>query len=591
MFEEEEGDYHSIISTIVPEISISPPPPPQEKQYKLNSGKYIKIKSKHKRYQSEFSKLLLAQIIPTSYYKHDMASSSGNDTNHRSYTPDASHATEPGPNYPYGAIWVLKFSKDGRYLASAGQNCVIYLWRVLDTPSEDAHATASSIHVLDDTPFMEYTGHEADILDLAWSKNNFLLSSSMDCTVRLWHTTQSECLCVFKHLNFVTSVDFHPKDDRYFLSGSMEGKVRIWSIPEKRVAFWNEIPNNRYPTAVGFTLDGKTVVAGSQDGYCYFFETQNLKYITQVDISSHGGHHRRLTKKGPKITGIEAMPGMSSGDEKILVSSNDSKVRLFNLKDKSLTFKYKGLENTSLQIKASFSDDGSYIISGSEDCHAYIWRTEQASAISSLSPRHESILPVLDHLQTDTLSNDKLTTSSPQQQTRISKWLAKRREKKQQMNYLNDDSKLRNRTEYFEAHDHVVTAAIFAPTKTRQHVAKTKQDMIYSHTPANNNNDSSSSSSSSNKSISSNSRHEQEEMGSSEAHIIITADFRGIIKVWRVDSGCYEPMIDTSESTSLSGSLQILSSSQSSATGGSNKSPVSSPKTRRNFNLFHTSRQ
>jgi hypothetical protein len=48
------------------------------------------------------------------------------------------------------------------------------------------------------------------------------------------------------------------------------------------------------------------------------------------------------------------MPGMPPGDEKILVSSNDSKVRLYNLKDKSLMFKYKGVENTSLQIKATF---------------------------------------------------------------------------------------------------------------------------------------------------------------------------------------------------------------------------------------------
>lgn len=48
------------------------------------------------------------------------------------------------------------------------------------------------------------------------------------------------------------------------------------------------------------------------------------------------------------------MPGMPPGDEKLLVTSNDSKVRLYNMKDKSLMFKYKGVENTCLQIKASF---------------------------------------------------------------------------------------------------------------------------------------------------------------------------------------------------------------------------------------------
>lgn len=135
----------------------------------------------------------------------------------------------------------------------------------------------------------------------------------------------------------------------------MDGRIRIWSIPEKRVAFWNEIPGNRLVTAAGFTLDGKTVIAGSHDGHCYFFETQSLKYITQISVNSDTTSNRNSSsKKGPKITGIEMMPGMPPGDEKLLVTSNDSKVRLYNMKDKSLMFKYKGVENTCLQIKATF---------------------------------------------------------------------------------------------------------------------------------------------------------------------------------------------------------------------------------------------
>lgn len=129
----------------------------------------------------------------------------------------------------------------------------------------------------------------------------------------------------------------------------MDGRVRIWNIPEKRVAFWNEVPGFKHVTAVGFTLDGKTVIAGSDDGYCYFFETQGLKYNTQISIRA-----KKNKKRGPKVTGIEVMPGMPPGEEKILITTNDSRVRLFNMKDKSLMFKYKGILNTSLQIKATF---------------------------------------------------------------------------------------------------------------------------------------------------------------------------------------------------------------------------------------------
>jgi len=31
------------------------------------------------------------------------------------------------------------------------------------------------------------------------------------------------------------------QDDRYFLSGSLDGKIRLWNIPDKKVALWNEV--------------------------------------------------------------------------------------------------------------------------------------------------------------------------------------------------------------------------------------------------------------------------------------------------------------------------------------------------------------
>lgn len=63
-------------------------------------------------------------------------------------------------------------------------------------------------------PFCTYSGHTSDLLDISWSKNYFVLSSSMDKTVRLWHISRKECLCCFQHIEFVTAIVFHPRDDR-----------------------------------------------------------------------------------------------------------------------------------------------------------------------------------------------------------------------------------------------------------------------------------------------------------------------------------------------------------------------------------------
>ena len=39
----------------------------------------------------------------------------------------------------------------------------------------------------------------------------------------------------------MTAICFHPRQDQYFLSGSLDGKLRLWNIPDKKVALWNEV--------------------------------------------------------------------------------------------------------------------------------------------------------------------------------------------------------------------------------------------------------------------------------------------------------------------------------------------------------------
>jgi hypothetical protein len=212
---------------------------------------------------------------------------------------------------------------------------------------------------------------------LSWSKNNFLLSSSMDKTVRLWHMSRQDCLCTFKHDDLVTSIAFHPTDDRFFLAGSLDAQLRLWSIPDKTVAF--SAPTGDFVTAVAFTPDGKTAICGLLSGLCIFFETDGLKNSFQIHVRSSRGKNA----KGSKITGIRTTAitnGRSQGDVKVLISSNDSRVRIYSLKTRLLETKFKGHENQSSQIHASFSDDGSYITSGSEDRKAYIWSLDDAQA-------------------------------------------------------------------------------------------------------------------------------------------------------------------------------------------------------------------
>jgi WD40 repeat protein len=194
----------------------------------------------------------------------------------------------------------------------------------------------------------------------------------MDRTVRLWHVSRSECLCCFKHSDFVTSIQFHPRDDRFFLAGSLDSKLRLWSIPDKSVAFWATVRD--MITAVAFTPDGKYSIAGCLNGLCILYETDGLKANAQVHVRSARGKNA----KGSKITGIDTMfhpPNDPNGEVKLLITSNYSRIRLYNFRDRNQEAKNRGNENSTSQIRASFSDDGKFIICGSEDRRTYIWST------------------------------------------------------------------------------------------------------------------------------------------------------------------------------------------------------------------------
>ncbi|KAJ0274572.1 hypothetical protein COL940_009258 [Colletotrichum noveboracense] len=361
--------------------------------------RYIRIKA-HNKKNREFNRMFLAQELT-------IPQPEANDE--KGATVTTSNGSRRSDNG--GAIWATEFSPDGKYFAAAGKDQVVRVWAVISTHEErrrhedeesanDANGERLSAPVFRSKPVHEFRGHTGEVLDLSWSKNNFLLSSSMDKTIRLWHISRKECLFAAKSNDFTTSICFHPTDDRFFLAGSLDSTLRLWSIPDKAVAYSAHVSD--LITAVAFSPDGKTAIAGVYSGMCMFYDTDGLKNVSQLHVRSSRGKNA----KGSKITGIKTM--IIDEEVKVLITSNDSRVRLYNLRDKSLDAKFKGLENTCSQIHADFSDNGQWIVSGSEDKKTYIWSVRSA------------------------------------------------------------DSEKDKPCEYFDAHSDRVSTAIFAPTKSRQ---------------------------------------------------------------------------------------------------------------------------
>jgi WD40 repeat protein len=164
----------------------------------------------------------------------------------------------------------------------------------------------------------------------------------------------------------VTCIGFNPIHTGIFFTGSLSKKLCLWTLNEGKIE--NTYQTQGLITSASYSPNGEILAVGLSNGECIIYEAHNtvLTFLTQIQCKNRKG----FKSSGKNVTGIEFQD-----DQYLLITTNDSRIRLFSLENFTNLQKYKGGKCEQCPLTATFSHNFVHVIRGSEDGKVIIWNT------------------------------------------------------------------------------------------------------------------------------------------------------------------------------------------------------------------------
>jgi WD40 repeat protein len=301
----------------------------------------------------------------------------------------------------------VAFSPDGRVLATAGADSVIYMW---DTETHrqigklDGHSDAVKSVAFgpdgktlasgsDDRTIILWdvqarqpqglalVGHEGNVNCVVFSPDGkTLASASSDNTVRLWDVETKQSTALAGHEDLALSVAFSP-DGKTLASVSSDNTIRLWDVEAGNPIGDPLVGHTRSVLSVAFSPDGQTLASGSRDMTIRLWDVVSRQPLGHV-----------LTAHTDRVASVAFSP-----DGSILASGSwDNSLILWDTRTwEQIGEPLKG--HTNLVQSVAFGPDGQMLASGANDDIAILWDIQGRQSLGQTIVRHGSELVSVAH--------------------------------------------------------------------------------------------------------------------------------------------------------------------------------------------------
>ncbi|KAL2268650.1 hypothetical protein VTJ83DRAFT_3496 [Remersonia thermophila] len=255
-------------------------------------------------------------------------------------------------------VWHVRFSPDGKRLASCGSEDFACVWDV------ERLTLITQLH-----------GHmRRDIGSLAWSPDSkHLVTCGWDHTARVWNTDTGECIRILGDFNTPVSSSVWTSDGQTIITGSFDKKMSIceWNLRGERLHTW-KAPYRTEDLAL--SSDERWLVAMDDQKHIHVYSFPTREHLYDYEFNA------RLTS----LT-------ISRDNNFLLVNKADGEAVLMDLETRRVMQRYAGHRGGQYTIRSDVGGaNENVVVSGSEDGRICFWHRSTGLLIQDLEGHSDS---------------------------------------------------------------------------------------------------------------------------------------------------------------------------------------------------------